>query len=340
MRRKRVIRPVPTRYLLAELTPEKMLGGTNHAGNLIYVVDAADSPAVLTEIGRLREISFRDAGGGTGESLDLDEGDLAHDGYRQMIVWNPYERQIVGGYRFIISDGCWPKHLSTEHYFRFSEPFRQRYLPHTIELGRSFIQPRYQSGRGGVFSLDNLWDGMGAVVSRTPHAHYLFGKVTLYPSYEKEASIMNEKVYVTSMVGGLVKCMRKTWPRKGTKLPIEKDLLREAIYEPGVEFMFKNGILYIDDMDFKIELGLEEEGTKTPTNIIALDEKYMNRIMRLMPIAEMRNAVVKLADNQKRELIDYASEQNDVSMDRLGILKELTGIDVLKVIELKKQKEE
>ena len=187
MRRKRVIRPVPTRYLLAELTPEKMLGGTNHAGNLIYVVDAADSPAVLTEIGRLREISFRDAGGGTGESLDLDEGDLALDGYRQMIVWNPYERQIVGGDRFIISDGCWPKHLSTEHYFRFSEPFRQHYLPHTIELGRSFIQPRYQSGRGGVFSLDNLWDGMGAVVSRTPHAHYLFGKVTLYPSYEKEA---------------------------------------------------------------------------------------------------------------------------------------------------------
>ena len=151
---------------------------------------------------------------------------------------------------------------------------------------------------------------------------------------------MNDKVYVTSMVGGLVKCMRKTWPRKGTKLPIEKDLLREAIYEPGVEFMFKNGILYIDDMDFKIELGLEEEGTKAPTNIIALDEKYMNRIMRLMPLAEMRTAIVKLADNQKRELIDYASEQNDVSMDRLNILKELTGIDVLKVIELKRQKEE
>lgn len=151
---------------------------------------------------------------------------------------------------------------------------------------------------------------------------------------------MNDKVYVTSMVSGLVKCMRKTWPRKGTKLPIEKDLLREAIYEPGVEFMFKNGILYIDDMDFKIELGLEEEGTKTPTNIIALDEKYMNRIMRLMPLAEMRTTVVKLTDNQKRELIDYASGQNDLSMDRLNILKELTGIDVLKVIELKRQKEE
>lgn len=151
---------------------------------------------------------------------------------------------------------------------------------------------------------------------------------------------MNDKVYVTSMVSGTVKAMRKTWPRKGTKLPVEKDLLREAIYEPGVEYMLKTGILYIDDMDFKIELGLEAEDTKTPTNIIALDDKYMNRIMKLMPIQEMRAAVSKLSENQKRELVDYASSQNDVSMDRLGVLKELTGIDVLKVIELKRQKEE
>lgn len=151
---------------------------------------------------------------------------------------------------------------------------------------------------------------------------------------------MNDKVYVTSMVGGAVVALRRTWPRKGTKLPIEKDLLREAIYEPGVEYMLKTGILYIDDMDFKIELGLEAEDTKAPTNIIALDDKYMNRIMKLMPMQEMRAAVSKLSENQKRELVDYASSQNDVSMDRLGVLKELTGIDVLKVIELKRQKEE
>lgn len=151
---------------------------------------------------------------------------------------------------------------------------------------------------------------------------------------------MNDKVYVTSMVGGSVVALRRTWPRKGTKLPVEKDLLREAIYEPGVEYMLKTGILYIDDMDFKIELGLEAEDTKTPTNIIALDDKYMNRIMKLMPMQEMRAAVSKLSENQKRELVDYASSQNDVSMDRLGVLKELTGIDVLKVIELKRQKEE
>lgn len=172
---------MPRRYLLDELSPDKLLGETHHANNLIYVVDAFDSPAVMTEIGRLREVAFRRAGGGTGRRVDIDSGDLAPNGYRQMVVWNPYERQIVGGYRFIISHSEWPEHLSTEHYYSFSHSFRRDYLPHTIELGRSFIQPRFQSGRGGLFALDNLWDGMGAVVSRSESVKYLFGKVTVYP---------------------------------------------------------------------------------------------------------------------------------------------------------------
>ena len=157
---------------------------------------------------------------------------------------------------------------------------------------------------------------------------------------------MNDKVMVTSMVSGRIGLvlpnlrMNKVWPQKGTKLPVEKDVLREAIYEPGVEYMFKKGILFIEDMDFKIELGLEEEGTKMPTNIIPMDEKYMNRLMRLMPLGEMRAAVSKLSDDQKRELADYASNQNDVSMDRVAVLKELTGIDILRVIDFKRQKEE
>lgn len=187
MRRKRVIPPVPTRYLLEELTADKMLGATTHANNLIYVVDSSDSPALLLEIGRLREIAFRDAGGGTGESMDLDEGDLAVGGYRQMIIWDPYARQIVGGYRFIISDGSHPRHLSTERYFAFNDDFRRGFLPAVMELGRSFIQPRYQSGRGGVFALDNLWDGLGAVIGRAKSVRYLLGKVTIYPDYEREA---------------------------------------------------------------------------------------------------------------------------------------------------------
>lgn len=157
---------------------------------------------------------------------------------------------------------------------------------------------------------------------------------------------MNERVIVKSMVNGIVGItmpnsrIKKIWPKKGTKLPVEKDLLREAIYDPGVEYMFKKGILYIDDMDFKIELGLEPEGAKTPTEIIPVDEKYLNRVLKLMPLSEMKAAINKMSDNQKKELLDYAVKQNDIQLDRLGVLKELTGIDILKVIELDRQREE
>ena len=157
---------------------------------------------------------------------------------------------------------------------------------------------------------------------------------------------MNERVMVTSMVSGRIGLVlprlhiNKVWPKKGTKLPVEKEVLREAIYEPGVEYMFKQGLLYIDDMDFKIELGLEEEGTKAPTNVIPMDEKYMSRVLKLMPIAEMKKAIGAMNDNQKRELIDFASEQNDISFDRMDVIKKLTGIDVVKVIELKRSKGE
>jgi hypothetical protein len=157
---------------------------------------------------------------------------------------------------------------------------------------------------------------------------------------------MNDKVIVTSMVSGNVGLtlphlrVNKTWPKKGTKLPIDKDVLREAIYEPGVEYMFKSGILYIEDMDFKIELGLEAEGAEAPTAIVPVDEKYLERLLKRMPVAEMKIAMKDMNDNQKRELIEYASEQNDVQMDRISAIKEVTGIDLFKVIELKRQKGE
>ena len=157
---------------------------------------------------------------------------------------------------------------------------------------------------------------------------------------------MNERVMVTSMVSGNVGLtlphlrVNKTWPKKGTKLPIDKDILREAIYEPGVEYMFKNGILYIDDMDFKIELGLEAEGAKVPTAVIPVDEKYLERVLKRMPVAEMKQVVKAMNDNQKRELIDYAAEQNDIQIDRISALKELVNVDLFKVIELKRQKGE
>ena len=157
---------------------------------------------------------------------------------------------------------------------------------------------------------------------------------------------MNDKVIVTSMVNGIIGINRpeyrlvKTWPQKGAKLPIEKEALRQAIYEPGVEYMFKKGMLYIDDMDFKIELGLEEEGAKAPTNIIPVDEKYLERLLKRMPVFEMKAAIKAMNGEQRHELIDYAAKQTDIQMDRVTAIKEITGTDLFKVIELKKQQEE
>lgn len=184
-----IIPPVERELLERELTPERKIRDTKKAANEIYVFSAAECPALMREVGRLREVAFRTAGGGTGEEVDIDEDDLAGDGYYQLIVWDPAAREIVGGYRFIVSTSDCPRHLSTEHYFRFSDKFRREFLPYTIELGRSFVQPAYQA-RGNtksIYALDNLWDGIGALVVLNPKAKYLFGKVTMYTTYKTVA---------------------------------------------------------------------------------------------------------------------------------------------------------
>lgn len=156
---------------------------------------------------------------------------------------------------------------------------------------------------------------------------------------------MNDKVIVTSMVGGNIGItlphirFNKTWPRKGTKLAIEKDILREAIYEPGVEYLFKQGILYIDDLSFKIELGLEPEGVETPTHV-AVDEKYMTRVLKVMPVGEMKKAISEMNEIQRQEFVDFASSQNDISLERIKVIDQVTGANILKIIELKRLKEE
>ncbi len=186
-----IIDPIATELLEKELTPDKLLRRTGKGDNEIYVVTAVDSPNTMLEIGRLRELAFRTAGGGTGESVDIDDDDRAPDGYKQLLVWDPSARQIMGGYRFIVSTTTHPKHLSSEHYFRFSDKFRNEYLPYTIELGRSFVIPR--RGPWGtrnpkvIYALDNLWDGLGALIRQNPEAKYFFGKVTMYGDYNHEA---------------------------------------------------------------------------------------------------------------------------------------------------------
>ena len=186
-----IIAPVSKEVLKSELTPERQLRMTNKSHNEIYVITAQNAPNVMREIGRLREIAFREAGGGTGKSMDIDEFDTCENCYKQLIVWNPEAEEIIGGYRYLLGsdwhldDKGQPK-LATSHMFHFSEKFLRDYMPYTVELGRSFVTLEYQSTRRGsksLFALDNLWDGLVALTVIKPEVKYFFGKMTMYPSY-------------------------------------------------------------------------------------------------------------------------------------------------------------
>ncbi len=188
-----IAEPVPLEVLKSELTKERFVRITNKGDNEIYIVNHHNSPNVMKEIGRLREVTFASAGGGTGKPLDIDEFDTSQNCYEQLIVWAPEAQEIIGGYRFIdcakIVDTN-PLELSTRHYFNYSDTFCKDYLATTVELGRSWVQPNFQpraGSRRGIFALDNLWDGLGAIVVDTPHIQYYSGKVTMYTSYNTQA---------------------------------------------------------------------------------------------------------------------------------------------------------
>ena len=194
-----VIPPIERQLLKAELTKDKMLRRTNKSNNEIYITTAHDSPNVMREIGRLRELAFRFYGGGTGQATDIDAFDTMPNAYRQLIVWNPDEEAILGGYRFLCGsdvrmDDAGKPVLATSHLFDFSDKFVQDYLPRTVELGRSFVALEYQATRSGsargLFVLDNLWDGLGALSVVDPNLQYYFGKVTMYNTYNTEARDM------------------------------------------------------------------------------------------------------------------------------------------------------
>ena len=185
--------PVPLDLIQKELTKDRFIRTTNKGSNEIYIINHHNSPNVMHEIGRLRELTFASAGGGTGQSIDIDQYDTSENCYNQLIVWAPESKEIIGGYRFIdcskIKDSE-PLELATQRYFNYSDQFKKNYLPYTVELGRSWVQPNFQPSnisRRGIFALDNLWDGLGSIVVDNPHIKYYSGKVTLYSSYNKEA---------------------------------------------------------------------------------------------------------------------------------------------------------
>lgn len=193
-----IIQPIDKEVLKSELTPDKRLRMTNKSNNEIYVITAHNAPNVMQEIGRLREIAFREAGGGTGKEVDIDEFDTCERCYKQLIVWNPEAEEIIGGYRYLLGtdweyDDKGQPILATSHMFHFSEKFIKDYAPQTVELGRSFVSLPYQSSRMGaksLFALDNLWDGLGALTVIRPNVRYYFGKMTMYPSYIRKGRDM------------------------------------------------------------------------------------------------------------------------------------------------------
>ncbi|MEN8227050.1 MAG: GNAT family N-acetyltransferase [Bacteroidota bacterium] len=262
---KDIIPPVPLEALKEELSADKFIRKTNKAGNKIYIIKAENSPNVMREIGRLRELSFRNAGGGTGLECDLDEYDTGEAAYQQLVVWDPDEQAILGGYRFHIceSNTCFTNghvRLATAKLFNFSDLFISDFLPHMIELGRSFVQPKYQSTtlrRKGIYALDNLWDGLGTLVLDYPEKKYLFGKVTMYLHYHQMARDM------------ILFFLNKHFPDRD-QLVVPKEPLKMATDRAKLTAIFP-GQNY--EEDYKI---LSKEVRACGENIPPLINAYMN----------------------------------------------------------------
>ena len=259
-----IIDPVPVELLKAELTKSKKLEDTNKGHNELYIVTWQDSPNVVTEIGRLRELAFREAGGSTGNAVDLDEYDKMEKPYKQLIVWDPDNEAIIGGYRFLFgSDAMFDENgqpiLASSHQFRFSKKFIDEYLPHVIELGRNFVAPEYQSSKGGaksIFAFDNLWDGLVAIIMKHPDLLYFFGKITIYPSYDY---ITKDLIY------------HFLWKHYGDK----DELVRpwdDQMIKPGSDPELMNLVVNKDDLleDYKLLKGAARmRGVNVPPNVTA-----------------------------------------------------------------------
>jgi hypothetical protein len=261
---KPIIKAIPKKDLEEELTEDKFVRMTNKADNELYIITAHDSPKIMQEIGRLRELTFRAAGGGTGRPVDIDDFDTMEDPYKQLIVWDPDQEEILGGYRFHLCDkektDCSKAGLATERLFHFSDKFKKEYIPDLIELGRSFVQPGYQTtsrlGKG-LYALDNLWDGLGTLVIDYPEKQFFFGKVTMYQNYNQRAR--NLILYF------LEKHFPDTEQLVYPKIPLETNMDREEM-----KTIF-SGRTYLED--YKI---LSQNVRAFGENIPPLINAYMN----------------------------------------------------------------
>jgi hypothetical protein len=241
-----IIPPSYIKLIEQELNENTFVRNTNKANNEIYIVNYHNSPNTINEIGRLRELTFSEAGGGTGKEIDIDDFDTSENCYDQLIVYDRDNQIISSGYRFIYGENVLNGgeiELSTKHYFNFSEEFISDYLPYTIELGRSWVHPDYQAGksRKGLFALDNLWDGLGAIMIKYPNMKYFFGKVTMYTSYNVDAR--NALLYfMNSYFPDKDKLVTPIHPiNMDADLSAIKDLLHDKNFDDGLKLL--NGFL-------------------------------------------------------------------------------------------------
>lgn len=300
---KPIIDPVDRALLKAELTPECLLRKTNRADNELYVVTNENAPNVLREIGRLREIAFRDGGGGTGEALDLDKFDTNPAyGYRQLVLWDPEAEEIIGGYRFVLGDEAifdrfGQPILTSSHMFEFSRKFIENYLPHTIELGRSFVSVEYQASKGGsksIYALDNLFDGLGALTILTDgRMKYFFGKMTIYPDYPKRGREMIQ-VFLKKYFGSRKKLIRlrnpvivttKRYSRMFSGLPFQEAyrVLNMEIRKLGVNIPpLVNSYMKLSATMLYFGTGVNDEFANVLDSgiLISFDELYPDKIRR------------------------------------------------------------
>lgn len=263
---KQIIEKVDRKLIKAELTRERFLRKTNKGGNEIYVINYHNAPNTLREIGRLREVSFRDAGGGTGKDIDIDIYDTQENPYEQLLVWDPDHEEILGGYRFMFGsdipvDENGKLKIATARLFDFKEKFITEIIPYTIELGRSFVQPAYQSSRAGakaLFALDNLWDGLGALWYDHKEIKYFFGKVTMYPHFNERARAL------------ILAFMKKHFPDKDKMLEPFNPVELGCVTQEEIEKLFCCN-------EYKENYkALNKEVREIGTNIPPLVNAYMN----------------------------------------------------------------
>jgi hypothetical protein len=260
----KIIDKINRQALLDELTTERYVRKTNNGNNEIYIINHHNSPNVMLEIGRLREVTFRHAGGGTGKAIDIDEYDTGSHPYQQLLVWNPQDQEIVGAYRYILCKDAeyinGKVQLATTELFEFSDKFYSHYLPETIELGRSFIQPDYQPSeqfRRGLFSLDNLWDGLGAIVIDNPSQKHFYGKVTMYTDFDVLA-----RDYILSF-------MKFYFP--------DKDLLVQPIHKVEIKNDMQAFLTQLDGLDYKEGYAVLNKNVRALNeHIPPLVNSYMN----------------------------------------------------------------